>query len=70
MRLYHALPLIPALALVLMPFLPFIDTDALWRGLPRMMVWGGSWCVVLTVALLATERMMARGSVAGEGNQP
>lgn len=68
MRRYHAIPLVPALALVLMPFLPFVNTDALWLGLPRMMVWGGAWCVLLTVALLTAERMMARDSVAGERN--
>jgi hypothetical protein len=61
MRPYHAIPLVPALALVLMPFLPFVNTDGLWLGLPRMMVWGGAWCVLLTVAFLVTDRMMSRG---------
>src|SRR5258708_15664196 len=45
MRPYHVIPVVPALALVLMPFLPFVNTDSLWLGLPRMMVWGGAWCV-------------------------
>jgi hypothetical protein len=69
MRPYHVIPLVPALALVLMPFLPFVNTPSLWLGLPRMMVWGGAWCVLLTVALLATERFVAHGSVADEGDQ-
>jgi len=66
-RPYHVIPLVPVLALVLMPFLPFINTASLWLGLPRMMIWGGAWCVLLTVALLITERFVARGSVTDEG---
>lgn len=61
MRTYHLIPLVPALALVLMPVLPFVNTAGLWLGLPRMMVWGGAWCVVLCGALLTTERLMTRG---------
>lgn len=61
MRPYHLFPLVPALALVLMPFLPFVNNAGLWLGLPRMMVWGGVWCVLLTAAFLLTERMMTRG---------
>ena len=61
MRPYHVIPLVPALALVLMPFLPFVNNPGLWLGLPRMMVWGGAWCVLLTVAFLLTDRMMSRG---------
>ena len=62
MRPYHLIPLVPAVALVLMPFLPFVNTAQLWFGLPRMMVWGGAWCVLLTVAFLITERLMSRNS--------
>jgi hypothetical protein len=43
-----------------MPFLPFVNTDGLWFGLPRMLVWGAAWCVMCTPALLLTERLMAR----------
>jgi hypothetical protein len=60
MRLYYLPPMIPALALFLMPFLPFVNCDALWLGLPRMVVWGGVWCVLLTPALYLSERMMSR----------
>jgi hypothetical protein len=42
-----------------MPFLPFVNTTELWFGLPRMLVWGGASCVLLSVSLLATERAMA-----------
>ncbi|MEW1832654.1 hypothetical protein [Streptomyces sp. NPDC088196] len=60
MRPYHLIPAVPALALALMPFLPFVNTDGLWFGLPRMLVWGAAWCVLCTPALLLTERQMAR----------
>jgi hypothetical protein len=59
-RPYHLIPAVPALALALMPFLPFVNTDGLWFGLPRMLVWGAAWCVMCTPALLLTERLMAR----------
>lgn len=65
MRLYHLPPVLPVLALVLMPFLPFVNTPALWFGLPRMLVWGGVWCVLLTPAFLLSERMMARATEEG-----
>jgi protein-S-isoprenylcysteine O-methyltransferase Ste14 len=67
MRPHHFIPVIPALALVLMPFLPFVNTAALWLGLPRMMVWGGAWCVLLTAALLICERLMGRERAVEEG---
>jgi hypothetical protein len=69
-RPYHVIPVVPALALVVMPFLPFVNTDSLWLGLPRMMVWGGAWCVVLTLALLAAESLMARDTAEGDGERP
>lgn len=60
MRQYYLYPVIPVLALVLMPFLPFVDTTALWFGLPRMLVWGGVSCVVLSISLFACDRAMTR----------
>lgn len=60
MRQYHLYPVLPVLALVLMPFLPFVNTSALWFGLPRMLVWGGLSCALLSVSLLACERAMSR----------
>lgn len=60
MRSYYLVPAVPALALVLMPFLPFVNSTGLWFGLPKMMVWGAVWCVLCCPALLIAERMMAR----------
>lgn len=60
MRTQYLFPAIPVLALLLMPFLPFVNTSDLWLGLPRMFVWGGAWCLMLTPALLLAERWMAR----------
>ncbi|GAA3530902.1 hypothetical protein GCM10022222_12430 [Amycolatopsis ultiminotia] len=60
MRSYHLPPLLPVIALVLMPFLPFVNTTGLWIGLPKMVVWGGFWCLMCTPALLLSERLMAR----------
>jgi hypothetical protein len=61
-RSYHWPPVLPVVALVLMPFLPFVNTTGLWFGLPRMMVWGALWCAMLVPALLLSERLMARRS--------
>lgn len=58
MRGYYLYPVIPALALLLMPFLPFVNTTELWFGLPRMLVWGALSCVGLSLSLLFTERRM------------
>ncbi|GHF64554.1 hypothetical protein FHX82_004750 [Amycolatopsis bartoniae] len=60
MRPYYFVPLVPALALTVMPFLPFVNSTGLWFGLPKMMVWGAAWCVLCTPALLVAERMMAK----------
>jgi hypothetical protein len=60
MRPYHLIPVLPTLALIIMPFLPFVNTTELWFGLPRMLVWGGISCALLTPALLLTERAMTR----------
>jgi hypothetical protein len=66
MRSYHLYPVLPVLALVLMPFLPFVNTDALWFGLPRMLVWGGLSCALLTASLFVTDRVMSRDSEGDE----
>lgn len=58
-RGYYLYPVIPALALVLMPFLPFVNTSQLWFGLPRMIVWGALSCLALTISLIPTERGIA-----------
>lgn len=58
MRRAYLYPVIPALGLVLMPFLPFVNSDTLWLGLPSMLVWGGVWCALLTPAFLLAERSL------------
>ncbi len=60
MRPYYLIPAVPALALVLMPLLPFLNTTGLWLGLPRLLVWGAVWVALLTPAMLLTERLMSR----------
>lgn len=66
MRPYYLPPLLPILAMVLMPFLPFVNTTTLWFGLPAMFVWGGIWCVLLTPAFLLSSRMMGKDREEGE----
>ncbi|SEP35272.1 hypothetical protein [Amycolatopsis saalfeldensis] len=60
MRSYHLPPILPVIALVLMPFLPFVNSAGLWLGMPKMLVWGGFWCLMFTPALLLSERLLAR----------
>lgn len=38
--------LIPALALLLSGWLPFVNQTHLWFGLPSMIVWVGLWCLI------------------------
>ncbi|QIS18303.1 hypothetical protein [Nocardia terpenica] len=49
------LPVIPAVALVATPWLPFVNTARLWLGLPAMMVWTSAWVLVIVPALAAVE---------------
>jgi hypothetical protein len=60
MRSYHLPPILPVIALALMPFLPFVNSTGLWLGMPKMLVWGGFWCLMFTPALLLSERLLAR----------
>ena len=60
MRPYYLIPAVPALALVLMPLLPFLNTTDLWLGMPRLLVWAAVWVALLTPAMLLTERLMFR----------
>ncbi|MGH3495073.1 MAG: hypothetical protein ACRDQ1_17820 [Sciscionella sp.] len=60
MRGYYLYPALPAIGLIAMPFLPFVNTAQLWFGLPRMLVWGAICCALLTPAFLLTEKAMHR----------
>ena len=60
MRSYHLPPILPILALVAMPFLPFVNSTGLWLGLPKMVVWGGISALLLSPTLLWSEHMMQR----------
>ncbi|MCV7371978.1 hypothetical protein H5P33_04515 [Mycolicibacterium arabiense] len=53
-------PVLPAVALITMPFLPFVNTPGLWLGLPRMMVWAAAWSLALVPALRWSQRLMER----------
>lgn len=58
MRPRFLYPAIPAAGLVMMPFIPFVNTAQLWFGLPRMLVWGVVCCLLLSVALGLCEKSM------------
>lgn len=60
MRSYHLPPILPIIALVAMPFLPFVNSTGLWLGLPKMVVWGGISALLLSPALLWSEHLMQR----------
>jgi hypothetical protein len=53
-------PVVPVLAIVVMPFLPFVNAPGLWLGLPKMMVWAAFWTVCLTPAMAWSQRLMER----------
>lgn len=53
-------PVVPALAIVAMPFLPFVNAPGLWLGLPKMMVWAAFWTICLTPAMAWSQRLMER----------
>ena len=60
MRSYHLPPILPTIALVVMPFLPWVNSAGLWFGLPKLVVWGGVSAFLLSPALLWSERLMQR----------
>jgi hypothetical protein len=53
-------PLPPVIALISMPFLPFVNTPGLWFGLPRMIVWSALWVILLTPAMVWSARLIDR----------
>jgi hypothetical protein len=58
MRRYHLPPILPTIALIAMPFLPFVNSAGLWLGLPKMVVWGGISALLLSPALLWSGHLM------------
>lgn len=47
----HWLLVIPALALLLTPLFPFVNTANLILGLPVMVIWVGGWAIATSVLL-------------------
>jgi hypothetical protein len=47
----HWLLLLPVLALVLTPFVPFVNTPADVLGLPPILYWVGGWAIATTLIL-------------------
>ena len=54
-RLYTASLVVPVVALLLTPFLPFVNTATLWLNLPSVMTWSIIWVVLITVILALLE---------------
>ena len=55
MRARAVVVLVPVVALVVTVFLPFVNTPALWLGLPSVMVWTAAWVLALSAALAWVE---------------
>jgi|GEM_PF-6643928 len=53
--LYLLGPVLPAAALILTPWLPFVNGPNLWLGLPSMLVWPMVWLLLLVPALAGIE---------------
>lgn len=54
------LPVIPAIALFLSPWLPFVNTTTLWLGVPALFIWTSVWVLLIPAALLTVERAWGR----------
>lgn len=50
------LPVIPVVALLSAVWLPFVNTEDLWFGVPRLFVWCSFWVFMITPVLLVVER--------------
>ncbi|MFC6061861.1 hypothetical protein [Streptomyces ochraceiscleroticus] len=46
---------VPTAGFFATPYLPFVNTDRLWLGLPAVLVWAVLWTVGTTVALALYE---------------
>lgn len=54
------LPAGPALALLIAPWLPLVNTSRLWFGVPALFVWTSVWVLLITPALYAVDRTRPR----------
>lgn len=54
-KVYTALLALPAIALILTPFLPFVNKATLWFDLPSVMTWSIIWVALITVLLVLLE---------------
>ena len=54
-KVYAGLLALPALALFLTAFLPFVNKASLWLGLPSVMTWSIIWVALITVLLALLE---------------
>ncbi|TWP33801.1 hypothetical protein [Leekyejoonella antrihumi] len=54
------LPVIPAVALLLAPWLAFVNTATLWLGVPALFIWTSIWVLLIPVTLLTVERRWSR----------
>ena len=55
-----ALPAVPALGMVITPFLPFASTPTLWLGVPAPVLWFAAMILATVVALRLVERSYLR----------
>jgi membrane protein required for beta-lactamase induction len=55
MRPYLIILAIPVVALVATVWLPFVNSETLWFGLPSVMVWSAFWVLCITPALALLE---------------
>ncbi len=48
---FHALLVLPVIALLGTPFFPFVNSTTPWFGLPSVVVWVCAWCVLTSLIL-------------------
>ena len=58
-------PALPVTALIVMPFVPFVNAPGLWFGLPRLMVWTVLWSLSWVPALVWSQRLIDRDEQRG-----
>lgn len=67
LRPFHAVLVLPVIALLGTPFFPFVNTPAPWFGLPSVVVWVCGWCVLTSLLLAWVLRREERaGLISGD----